>query len=231
MKFIKFFFIIFITFPSLIKADLNQELSLELKKGGKLIFIRHAYAPGGGDPENFDINNCDTQRNLSEEGRIQAKKIGNFFKDNDVQIFKVFSSEWCRCKETAKLAFTNFETKDFLNSFFSAKFANNKNKQMLDLKNYVKKFKGNENLIFVTHYVVISEALDYAPSSGEIVISDKNFKKLCKKIESEISEFDGKILIRKSGTEPLLRILVESKDSKVTRTYSKQLTELAKNLN
>ena len=178
MKFIKFFFIIFITFPSSIKADLNQELSLELKKGGKLIFIRHAYAPGGGDPENFDINNCDTQRNLSEEGRNQAKKIGDFFKDNDVQIFKVFSSEWCRCKETAKLAFINFETKDFLNSFFSAKFANNKNKQMLDLKNYVKKFKGNENLIFVTHYVVISEALDYASTSGEIVIADKNFNKI-----------------------------------------------------
>ena len=175
MKLIKYFFIIFITFPSTIKADLNQELSLELKKGGKLIFIRHAYAPGGGDPANFDINNCDTQRNLSKEGRDQAKKIGNFFKENDVPIFKVFSSEWCRCKETAKLAFTNFITKDFLNSFFSTKFANNRNKQMLDLKNYVKKFNGNENLIFVTHYVVISEALDYAPSSGEIVISNKNF--------------------------------------------------------
>ena len=49
---------------------------------------------------------------------------------------------------------------------------------MLDLKNYVKKFKGNKNLIFVTHYVVISEALDYAPSSGEIVIADKNFNKI-----------------------------------------------------
>ena len=178
MKLIKYFFIVFITFPSTIKADLNQELSLELKKGGKLIFIRHAYAPGGGDPENFDINNCDTQRNLSEEGRDQAKKIGNFFKENDVPIFKVFSSEWCRCKETAELAFTNFKTKDFLNSFFSTKFANNRNKQMLDLKNYVKKFNGNENLIFVTHYVVINEALDYAPSSGEIVISDKTFNKI-----------------------------------------------------
>ena len=178
MKLIKYFFIVFITFPSTIKADLNQELSLELKKGGKLIFIRHAYAPGGGDPENFDINNCDTQRNLSEEGRDQAKKIGNFFKENDVPIFKVFSSEWCRCKETAELAFTDFKTKDFLNSFFSTKFANNRNKQMLDLKKYVKKFKGNDNLIFVTHYVVISEALDYAPSSGEIVISNRNFNKI-----------------------------------------------------
>ena len=175
MKLIKFFFIIFITFPSTIKADLNQKLSLELKKGGKIIFIRHAYAPGGGDPENFDINNCDTQRNLSDEGRDQAKEIGNFFINNDIPILKVFSSEWCRCKETAELAFTNFETKDFLNSFFSAKFVKNRDKQMLDLKNYVDKFKGNKNLIFVTHYVVISEALDYAPSSGEIVISDKNF--------------------------------------------------------
>ena len=175
MKLIKIFFIIFITFPSTIKADLNQELSLELKKGGKIIFIRHAYAPGGGDPENFDINNCDTQRNLSDEGRDQAKEIGNFFKENDIPIFKVFSSEWCRCKETAELAFTNFKTKDFLNSFFSTKFANNRNKQMFDLKNYVEKFKGNENLIFVTHYVLISEVLNYSPSSGEIVVSDKNF--------------------------------------------------------
>mgnify|MGYP001356653555 FL=1 len=178
MKLIKIFFIIFITFPSTIKADLNQELSLELKKGGKIIFIRHAYAPGGGDPENFDINKCDTQRNLSEEGRDQAKEIGNFFIKNDIPIFKVFSSEWCRCKETAELAFTNFETKDFLNSFFSAKFAKNRDTQMLDLKKYVDKFKGNKNLIFVTHYVVISEALDYAPSSGEIVISNKNFNKI-----------------------------------------------------
>ena len=178
MKLIKIFFIIFITFPSTIKADLNQELSLELKKGGKIIFIRHAYAPGGGDPENFDINNCDTQRNLSEEGRDQAKEIGNFFIKNDIPIFKVFSSEWCRCKETAELAFTNFETKDFLNSFFSTKFAKNRDTQMLDLKKYVDKFKGNKNLIFVTHYVVISEALDYAPSSGEIVISNKNFNKI-----------------------------------------------------
>ena len=118
MKLIKFFLIIFITLPSTIKADLNQELSIKLNKGGKLIFIRHAYAPGGGDPENFDINNCDTQRNLSVEGRNQAKKIGNFFTENNVPIFKVFSSEWCRCKETAKLAFINFETKDFLNPTF-----------------------------------------------------------------------------------------------------------------
>ena len=178
MKFLNILSIIFITLPLIVKADINKNLVKELKQGGKLVFIRHAYAPGSGDPDDFDIYDCTTQRNLNESGRKQAKKIGNFFKENDLSIFKVFSSEWCRCKDTAKLAFTNFETKDFLNSFFSAKFANNKDKQMLDLKNYVEKFKGDQNLIFVTHYVVISEALDYATSSGEIVITDKNFNKI-----------------------------------------------------
>ena len=128
MKYIKFFFIIFITFSSTIKADLNQDLSIELKKGGKLIFIRHAYAPGGGDPENFDINNCETQRNLSQSGRLQSKKIGNFFIENDIPIKLVISSEWCRCKDTAKFAFKNFETFDALNSFYSQKFQKNKSK-------------------------------------------------------------------------------------------------------
>ena len=79
MKFIKFLLIIFITINSQVKADSNQNLINELKKGGKLIFIRHAYAPGGGDPNNFDINDCNTQRNLSNAGRKQANKIGSFF--------------------------------------------------------------------------------------------------------------------------------------------------------
>ena len=74
MKFINFLLIIFITINSSVKADLNQNLINELKQGGKLIFIRHAYAPGGGDPKNFDINDCKTQRNLSNSGRDQAKK-------------------------------------------------------------------------------------------------------------------------------------------------------------
>ena len=103
MKFIKFLFVIFICLSSTIKADLNQDLINELKEGGKIIFIRHAYAPGVGDPDNFDINDCSTQRNLNYNGKLQAKNIGNFFKINKIPIQKVISSEWCRCKETAFL--------------------------------------------------------------------------------------------------------------------------------
>ena len=175
MKFIKFLLIIFISISSPIKADSNKSLINELKKGGKLIFIRHAYAPGGGDPDNFDINDCNTQRNLNNSGREQAKNMGIFFKDNNIKIENVYSSEWCRCKETALIAFNKFENKNFLNSFFSSKFAKNKDLQIQNLRKFIKDFNGDENLIFVTHYIVISELLNYSSSTGEIVISDKNY--------------------------------------------------------
>ena len=178
MKFFNFLFIIFISLTTSVKADLNKKLINQLEIGGKLIFIRHAYAPGSGDPYNFNLNDCSTQRNLNDKGRKQAQNIGKFFKKNKIKIDKVLSSEWCRCKDTAKIAFNKFSTKNFLNSFYSLKFAKNKNKQVKELRDYIKKFDSKKNLILITHYVLISEVLGYAPSSGEIVISDKNFNKI-----------------------------------------------------
>ena len=173
MKIIKIFIFLLISLNVPLKAYSNENIQNILKDGGKIIFIRHAYAPGGGDPINFDISDCSTQRNLNEEGIVQSINIGNFFLKNDIKIDKILSSEWCRCKETAKYAFKKFETKSFLNSFFSQKFANNKNQQIKELKEYVKNWDGKKNLVLVTHYVVISEILNYYPSSGEIVIADK----------------------------------------------------------
>tara|TARA_Y100001978_G_scaffold13614_1_gene10780 strand:+ start:24 stop:581 length:558 start_codon:yes stop_codon:yes gene_type:complete len=174
MKLLRFFLIIFISLTSPVKADLNKKLINQLEEGGKLIFIRHAYAPGSGDPDNFNLNDCSTQRNLSKEGQRQAEYIGKFFRNHKVKIDKVLSSEWCRCKETAKIAFKNFSTNSFLNSFYSSKFAKNKDKQVKALKEYIKKFKSDKNLVLVTHYVLISEILNYGPSSGEIVVSNRN---------------------------------------------------------
>ena len=175
MKFLKYFIIIFISLTAPIKADFNKIIINQLQDGGKLIFIRHAYAPGNGDPVNFNLNDCSTQRNLNKNGKKQAKEIGEFFRKNKIKIDKVLSSEWCRCKETAKIAFENYSTNSFLNSFYSSKYAKNKDKQIKELNNYIKKYESNENLILVTHYVLISEVLNYGPSSGEIVVSDKNF--------------------------------------------------------
>ena len=175
MKFLKLLIVIFISLTTSIKADLNENLTNQLEDGGKLIFIRHAYAPGNGDPNNFNLNDCSTQRNLNYQGREQAKNIGEFFKKHKINIDKVLSSEWCRCTETAKIAFENFSTNNFLNSFYSSQHAKNKEKQIKLLNEYVKKFKSDKNLILVTHYVLISEVLNYGPSSGEIVVSDRNF--------------------------------------------------------
>ncbi len=178
MRLLNIILIIFLILTNGIKADTETQIIKNLKNGGNLIFIRHAYAPGGGDPDNFDLNDCSTQRNLSEKGKEQAKKIGKFFHENQIPIDKVISSEWCRCKETAEIAFKRFETKDFLNSFFSKKFSKNRTKQIEDLNKYIDRWDSSKNLVLVTHYVLISEVLNYAPSSGEIVISDTKFKKI-----------------------------------------------------
>ena len=153
----------------------DEKVLKYLKEGKKLIFIRHAIAPGNGDPDNFNINDCSTQRNLDKNGINQSKKIGLFFKSNKIKIDKVLSSEWCRCADTAKYAFESFETFDALNSFYDERFAANENKQINDLKQYIKNWNSDKNLVFVTHYVVISSIFNTGTSSGEIIVSDKNF--------------------------------------------------------
>ena len=166
---------IFISLVFSNQAFSNDDLIQSLKEGGKIIFIRHAYAPGGGDPDNFDVNDCSTQRNLNNEGISQSKLIGEFFVKNKIQIDQVLSSEWCRCKDTAKYAFKNFKTFNALNSFFSSKFAQNEDKQIKDPKNFIHNWKSEKNLVLVTHYVVISSMLNMAVGSGEIVITNNDY--------------------------------------------------------
>ena len=174
----KYFKIILIFFLFLLNKTsfANENIVEILKKENNIIFIRHAIAPGNGDPQNFDISNCSTQRNLSKEGELQALKIGKFFKKNDIKLTKVLSSEWCRCKDTAKIAFGNYETKNFLNSFYDERFSKNKDRQILDFQKFIRNWNKTGNLVLVTHYVVISEILDLTTSSGEIVITDTNLK-------------------------------------------------------
>ena len=149
--------------------------------GDKIIWIRHALAPGGGDPLGFKIKDCKTQRNLNEKGINQSKKIGKLFKKKKVKIDKVFSSQWCRCKDTAKYAFGNFNEFSALNSTFSAPFDKNEKKQIKELNNFIKNWNGKgKNLILVTHYVVILAMTGETSSSGELIITDKDLKILSK---------------------------------------------------
>ena len=137
--------ILSIIFPTYTFSDIK--LIAKLQSGGNIVFIRHAIAPGNGDPDIIDLNDCKTQRNLSLEGINQSKKIGIFFA---------------------------------LNSFYDDKFYKFKERQIKDLRQYIKRWHGNKNLVFITHYVVISEMLNIGASSGEIVISNKNYEVLGK---------------------------------------------------
>ena len=149
------------------------------KVGNKIILIRHSKAPGFGDPPGFKINDCKTQRNLSKEGINQSKKIGNLFKENQIKIHQVLSSQWCRCKDTAKYAFGKYKEFSLLNSTFQSPHDKNEKKQLKELKNYIENWKGDGgNLILVTHYVIITALTDITPRSGEIVIIDKSFNVL-----------------------------------------------------
>ena len=92
MKIVKFLLLIFILLQTPIKVNSSENIKTSLEQGKKLIFIRHAYAPGSGDPSNFNIKNCATQRNLNQRGRDQAQKIKFFFKTSNVQVDHVVSS-------------------------------------------------------------------------------------------------------------------------------------------
>ena len=146
------------------------------KDGNKIILIRHSLAPGGGDPEGFKIDDCQTQRNLNLKGVNQSKKIGKLFKKNKIPIDQVLSSQWCRCKDTAKYAFGDYKEFKALNSTFQSPYNKNEASQIKELYSFIKKWNGNgKNLILVTHYSIITAVTNAVPSSGEIVITDKNF--------------------------------------------------------
>ena len=150
-----------------------------VQEGNKIILIRHSLAPGGGDPTGFKVDDCKTQRNLSKKGINQSKKIGKLFENNKVPVDQVLSSQWCRCKDTAKYAFGDYKEFTALNSTFQSPYNKNEVKQLKDLFNYVKNWNGNgKNLILITHYSIITAITTAVPSSGEIVIVDKNFKVL-----------------------------------------------------
>jgi len=172
----KFFFIlIYIFFTNLTVVLSSESIWNEARKGNKVILIRHSLAPGGGDPVGFKVGDCKTQRNLNKVGIEQSKKIGKIFKDNKISIDIVLSSEWCRCKDTAYYAFGEFKEFSALNSTFSTPYNKNELKQVKEIKKYLMNWKSEgKNVILVTHYSVITAITNAAPSSGEIVIADKN---------------------------------------------------------
>jgi phosphohistidine phosphatase SixA len=139
--------------------------------GANVMFMRHALAPGYGDPSHFDVNDCDTQRNLDATGRAQAKSLGKVLKQHQIRFDEIKSSQWCRCQETARLLevgkvmpFTG------LNSFFEEHA--DREQTLRQLKSYLDALKQDELVLLVTHQVVISAVTGvYAPSGGVVLFN------------------------------------------------------------
>ena len=134
-----------------------------------VIFMRHALAPGFGDPHNFIKEDCSTQRNLNNKGRLQARFIGNYLKASEIKFSEILTSEWCRCIDTTKeLNLGKWETFSGLNSFFEA---HEKKDQVMDkLQNKLDSLGHSDLVLLVTHQVVILEQTGIAPKSGEMVL-------------------------------------------------------------
>jgi phosphohistidine phosphatase SixA len=149
-------------------ADDDRLWSL-LKGGGQIVLIRHASTvPGVGDPPGFRVEDCATQRNLSEAGREEARRIGAAFRQRGVPVGQVLSSRWCRCLETARLAFGSVEPWPALDSFFADR--SREPEQTRAVRERAGQPAGPGNLILVTHQVNITALTGIVPSQGELVI-------------------------------------------------------------
>ena len=140
-----------------------------LRSGGHVALIRHALAPGTGDPADFAIGDCATQRILSEEGRAQARRIGALFRANGIETAPVYTSQWCRCRDTAALlGLGPVADLPVLNSFFGR--PGGRMPQTEGLRQWIAAQTLDSPRILVTHQVNITAITGVYPSSGEIVI-------------------------------------------------------------
>ncbi len=140
-----------------------------LRQGGQVVVIRHASTePGIGDPPGYRLDDCATQRNLSASGREQAQRIGEAFRTRGIPIGQVLSSRWCRCLETARLAFGSAEAWHPLDSFFDDRSREPEQTRAVRAKAGERPVSGN--LILVTHQVNITALTGIAPGQGEIVV-------------------------------------------------------------
>jgi phosphohistidine phosphatase SixA len=154
------------------QAQATEVAWAKLLEGGHTILLRHAIASGSGDPANFKLDDCATQRNLSEDGRQQAQRIGARFAARAIKVDVVLTSQWCRAKDTAKLAFPRTKTIDepALNSFFAD--PSSKDEQTASVIKRIEAFEGSGNQVMVTHEVNILALTGLSPREGEAIIVD-----------------------------------------------------------
>ena len=143
-----------------------------LKQPGHVVFMRHSDAPGSGgygDPTGYRLDDCATQRNLSDEGRAHARRTGEAFRKQWIVFDRVLTSPWCRCKETAALAIGNAaEVFEPLSNLVGR--SEHREPQVKALRAYLAGLDGKTRVLLVTHGIVINALTGIQPASGEMVI-------------------------------------------------------------
>lgn len=167
------FFLLLSQLVSLATGEVHTgqiDLTDRMKSGGHVLMIRHALAPGTGDPANLKIGDCSTQRNLDGRGRAQARAIGNWLRARGIKSANIYSSQWCRCLETAELLELGPVTElPALNSFFER--TQEREPNLTALRKFLTRQPPDGKLIIlVTHFVTISAITGEGVSSGEGVL-------------------------------------------------------------
>lgn len=150
-------------------ADDPHDAGWSALKRGAVVLFRHATAPGVGDPSNFRLGDCTTQRNLDRVGRDEAARLGTAFRAHGIRVDSVLSSQWCRTHETAAIAFPGrVQDEPIFNSFFDN--ASTRAAQTAAARALIRRWKGPGALVVVTHQVNITALTGVVPASGEGVV-------------------------------------------------------------
>jgi broad specificity phosphatase PhoE len=150
----------------------DESIWTRLRAGGFVLLVRHAATePGLGDPPGFRLDDCATQRNLSEAGREEARRIGARLRREKVPIARVYTSPWCRCRETATLAFGKSEDWEPLSSFFD--FPHREQEFTERVKQRIGAYSTRNragNVVMVTHNVNIAALTRLSVTTAEVVV-------------------------------------------------------------
>lgn len=158
----------------------KQDAIQSLQNGGMIVFVRHAYAPGRGDPEGVRWEDCSTQRNIKSEGIRQSKEMGKFLIAHNIVVEKALSSPMCRCYQTGELMGLDVEKNKL--------FVNKKN--IDGMKDVIKKWNGKGNLFVFTHYTVMNNLFPgFKADSGTMLVIDNTNKEI-KRVGSIHFEYD-----------------------------------------
>jgi hypothetical protein len=140
-----------------------------LRGDGRVALVRHARAPGTGDPEGYRLDDCKTQRNLSNEGREQARKLGDKFRAENVNVTRIVSSQWCRCRQTAELM--GLGPVEEAPAFNNAHMLRHRRDELAaGGRKLIAAWKGPGILLVSTHGANILAMLGIHPREGEVVV-------------------------------------------------------------